>query len=264
MVDDELQNEIDSIRAIYSDDVVIERHNDGTTLVTASVTIDRHQEAHVIVTLPRNYPTATGPTYDIEGLPRGLRELVTAKLDAVIRANRGSPCVFALVEAVREHASHAPPDEVSDTSLHTPVTPVAVIKPAPAAARGISIVHSAPTIVSRSTFVAHVAAVSCRDDVDAVLEELLCDPRISRATHNMFAYRFRLPTGGLASDNDDDGEAAAGGRLAHLLEAMSVEGVLVVVSRWYGGVLMGPLRFKIIADCARAAIESAPWFRGRA
>lgn len=44
-------------------------------------------------------------------------------------------------------------------------------------------------------------------------------------------------------DNDDDGEDAAGSRLSHLLEMCHENGVLVVVSRWYGGILLGPKRF---------------------
>lgn len=35
--------------------------------------------------------------------------------------------------------------------------------------------------------------------------------------HNMYAYHISQPTGIIMSDNSDDGESAAGGRLAHLL-----------------------------------------------
>lgn len=59
------------------------------------------------------------------------------------------------------------------------------------------------------------------------------------------------------SDCDDDGETAAGGRLAHLLEILEMENVLVVVSRWYGGTLLGPDRFKLINQAARDALEKA-------
>lgn len=58
-------------------------------------------------------------------------------------------------------------------------------------------------------------------------------------------------------DCDDDGETAAGGRLAHLLEILELENVLVVVSRWYGGTLLGPDRFKLINQAARDALEKA-------
>lgn len=58
-------------------------------------------------------------------------------------------------------------------------------------------------------------------------------------------------------DCDDDGETAAGGRLAHLLEILELENVLVVVSRWYGGTLLGADRFKLINQAARDALEKA-------
>ncbi|PNJ81020.1 IMPACT isoform 2, partial [Pongo abelii] len=48
-----------------------------------------------------------------------------------------------------------------------------------------------------------------------------------------------------------DGETAAGGRLLHLMEILNVKNVMVVVSRWYGGILLGPDRFKHINNCAR-------------
>ena len=51
-----------------------------------------------------------------------------------------------------------------------------------------------------------------------------------------YAYRFSetQPDGRvvLKHDNDDDGEDAAGSRLAHLLQMREDDGVLVLVSRW--------------------------------
>ncbi|EWC47402.1 hypothetical protein DRE_00370 [Drechslerella stenobrocha 248] len=67
------------------------------------------------------------------------------------------------------------------------------------------------------------------------------DKKIARATHNI-------------TDNDDDGETAAGSRLGHLLELIDVWDVVVVVSRWYGGVKLGPDRFRIINQVAREAL----------
>lgn len=55
----------------------------------------------------------------------------------------------------------------------------------------------------------------------------------------------------LKHDNDDDGEDAAGGRLAHLLELRKESSVLVVVSRWFGGIELGPKRFAHINNVAR-------------
>lgn len=58
-----------------------------------------------------------------------------------------------------------------------------------------------------------------------------------------------------STDNDDDGETAAGGRLAHLLQILEVNDVLVVVTRYFGGIHLGPDRFKHINQAARNALE---------
>ncbi len=59
----------------------------------------------------------------------------------------------------------------------------------------------------------------------------------------------------LITDHDDDGESQAGARLQHLLDILELENVLVVVTRWYGGTLLGADRFKYINQVARDALE---------
>ena len=56
-------------------------------------------------------------------------------------------------------------------------------------------------------------------------------------------------------DYDDDGESAAGGRLLKLLTLVGAENIVVVVSRWYGGVLLGPARFTHINNAARQLLD---------
>ena len=58
----------------------------------------------------------------------------------------------------------------------------------------------------------------------------------------------------LHQDNDDDGESAAGGRLAHLLQIMEVKDVLVIVTRYFGGIHLGPDRFKCVQPASRYGI----------
>eukprot|EP00951_Prasinocladus_malaysianus_P034768 scaffold353390_cov40-Prasinocladus_malaysianus.AAC.1 len=66
------------------------------------------------------------------------------------------------------------------------------------------------------------------------------------------AYRIHCPKRNtFLQDNDEDGETAAGGRLAHLLQLVDARDVVVVVSRWYGGVKLGPARFTHINNAAR-------------
>ena len=98
--------------------------------------------------------------------------------------------------------------------------------------------------------------------------------KLSTATHNITAYRIRIPNAKadtntntttsstpftIFQDHDDDGEKAAGGRLLHLLQVMDAWNVLVVVSRWYGGTLLGPERFRIIGEVAREVLVKGGW-----
>lgn len=56
-------------------------------------------------------------------------------------------------------------------------------------------------------------------------------------------------------DYDDDGEDAAGGRLLHLLQILDVKDLVVIVTRWYGGVHLGPARFTHINNAARTLLD---------
>lgn len=58
----------------------------------------------------------------------------------------------------------------------------------------------------------------------------------------------------LKTGYDDDGEQRAGKRLEKVLEELDVEGS-IVVARWYGGVLLGPVRFNHIEHVATDAIQ---------
>jgi len=121
----------------------------------------------------------------------------------------------------------------------------------------ITWITSDKTLIDRkSVFQAHCCAVSSSDMVNRAVNQLIMsNSKIQRATHNMFAYRFSaVKEDGreiLIHDNDDDGEDGAGSRLAQLLESRKEDGILVLVSRWYGGVHLGPKRFAHIVNVAR-------------
>ncbi|CAL8470948.1 g10490 [Coccomyxa elongata] len=113
-----------------------------------------------------------------------------------------------------------------------------------------------PFTERKSTFQAHVAPVRSLEEVEAVMSALLTNNKLQRATHNIMAYRIHLPDRVThLQDYDDDGETAAGSRLLKLLTIVGAENVLVVVSRWFGGVLLGPARFTHINNAARAILD---------
>ena len=116
-----------------------------------------------------------------------------------------------------------------------------------------------PTLEDRkSVFQGHAATVMSLAEVKAVMNKLKSSSKIARATHNMLAYRIEgEKSSSLLQDCDDDGEDAAGGRMLHLLQLLDVKNVVVVVSRWYGGIHLGPDRFKHINNAARQVLELA-------
>ena len=51
------------------------------------------------------------------------------------------------------------------------------------------------------------------------------------------------------------GETAASAKLGEMLRLMNVNNIAVIVSRVYGGINLGPNRFKCICNSARKLIE---------
>lgn len=119
-------------------------------------------------------------------------------------------------------------------------------------------------VVNKSTFVARCMPIPDLSTATSSITHLLStNKKVAAATHNITAWRIKsLPqqTKGdnqpeiVIQDSDDDGETAAGGRLLHLMQLMDVWNVVVVVSRWYGGVKLGPDRFRCINAVAREVL----------
>lgn len=93
------------------------------------------------------------------------------------------------------------------------------------------------------------------------------DPKRRGATHDIHAWRvLELKRGrnGLGGPNDygieegheDDGEKWGGEKVLRAMKEMGAVDLLVVVSRWYGGTNLGPVRFEHILHCAREALRA--------
>ncbi|KZT71541.1 UPF0029-domain-containing protein [Daedalea quercina L-15889] len=120
---------------------------------------------------------------------------------------------------------------------------------------GVEFVVAEPIVDRKSVFIGRACRITHPSQVPMILSHLMSDRRIARAAHPVInAWRCRAGNN-LHQDNDDDGETAAGGRLAHLLQILDVENVLVVVTRYFGGIHLGPDRFKHINQAARNALE---------
>lgn len=114
-----------------------------------------------------------------------------------------------------------------------------------------------------SVFVSYVAhhPQLTEEDAKHVAAEIAADATASRAAHPaIYAYRC-MPPGALppaSADNIravegkyDNGEQYAGEKILRVLQSHRLTGVVVVVSRWFGGVLLGPRRFTHIETVTR-------------
>ncbi|OII71812.1 uncharacterized protein cubi_00620 [Cryptosporidium ubiquitum] len=133
------------------------------------------------------------------------------------------------------------------------------------------IAHGEPIIDRKSVFQAHACKVETVEQVNKVIKWLLSNPKIAKATHNIWSYRLfkeknhatlsegSFPIGYdiISQDHDSDGENAAGSRLQHLLGIINAKNVFVMVSRWYGGIQLGPDRFRHINNAARLILEKS-------
>ncbi|KAK6029999.1 hypothetical protein OSTOST_03875 [Ostertagia ostertagi] len=73
----------------------------------------------------------------------------------------------------------------------------------------------------------------------------------------MYAYRITEIRNGREirlHDCFDDGETGASSKMLELLDKMNATNVLVVVSRWYGGIHLGPDRFRHINNLTREIV----------
>jgi len=87
-------------------------------------------------------------------------------------------------------------------------------------------------------------------EVLALLKMLKKNKKFAKATHN--SWGLLLPGGDLLKS--DDGEGGAGLVIGEVLRGAGLEGVLVIVTRWYGGVHLGGDRFRHVRSAAQAFV----------
>ena len=105
-----------------------------------------------------------------------------------------------------------------------------------------------------SSFQAHLIKIEDKSQVIPALHKLYGNHNVAKATHNAYAYRVKGKS--VVTENScDDGEFGAGRKILQLLRDRNAENVMVVVTRWYGGVQMGQQRFKCIMSAAAKALD---------
>jgi hypothetical protein len=258
-MDSPLDDELTSINSIYGPgtlDLVDEAARVCTLSFASSTSVILRLE------FPANYPDAPPLVLGTESVGAQLRKGVGAKIVDATRValtevyRPGQSCMYDLIEEMNallddrtDLQAEAPP---ADDAPPAADEPSAVAAPEGNGGGPADWTVGAPLTEKKSVFVARAARAASPAEARGFLAHLLAsDKKAARATHNVIAWRIRGPDGTSYQDSDDDGETAAGGRLLHLLRVMDCWDVCVVISRWYGGVKLGPDRFRIMNSVAR-------------
>lgn len=257
---DAIQDEIISINSIFEEDTLVALGQDPAL---CSLRLPSLPDITLRVEFPQDYPDAPPSILGTQSVGHDVAKGMGTRIVDLVRDvlarvyNPGEACIYDLLEEVREAIEKAeeagsiqrdrqdePPPDPSPPQDLTPD-----LGPEPPWIVGPQITEK------KSVFLARVAPVSSPDQAKQYVAHLLAtDKKAAKATHNMTAWRIKGPNDTSYQDCDDDGETAAGGRMLHLMQLMDVWDVMVVVTRWYGGIHLGPDRFRIINQASREAL----------
>ena len=90
-------------------------------------------------------------------------------------------------------------------------------------------------IEKKSRFIAKVVRVNSEEEAAEKLAEIKKEHRDAR--HNVFAYRIANSSERFSDDGEPSG--TAGVPILNILRGESLENILVVVTRYFGGILLG-------------------------
>ncbi|KAK4109786.1 hypothetical protein N656DRAFT_782646 [Canariomyces notabilis] len=119
---------------------------------------------------------------------------------------------------------------------------------------------SQPISLKDSTFIARATHISDPSQRKFLMQSLLDSvPSLRSATHNAWAYRLRPPEGSshtrLREESFDDGETGCGDLMLRVMRDANAVDTLVVLTRWFGGALLGPDRWRLMRNCVAGALS---------
>ncbi|XP_062502063.1 protein IMPACT-A-like isoform X2 [Corticium candelabrum] len=284
-------DELEVLSSIYGEDwKTVDIDNQIFKIDIAEETNQRTDKRNIVtlqVVLPFDYPGSSPPMYEL--IAPWMSEDDVARLasqfELIARDSHGEVVIYQWIECVREHLNSLLHDgkceTVAEAALEHCLSPDDGFKVALRASTELldsaslcqfipeqtvecgdqvgcpEIAHGEPVVDRKSTFQAHLATVTSKLEVSEVLQCLMKNRKIINATHNVMAYRIYDEVGKRWYQHcDDDGESPAGGRLLHLLQILKVQNVVVIASRWYGGIRLGPDRFKHYNNCVRNLLQA--------
>lgn len=98
---------------------------------------------------------------------------------------------------------------------------------------------SGEIVEKKSKFIAHIFYVETPEEADNYIKEI--KKKYHDARHNVFAYAIETGDGGIAVKYNDDGEpqGTAGSPILKIVLEQGLSNILVIVTRYFGGILLG-------------------------
>lgn len=110
--------------------------------------------------------------------------------------------------------------------------------------------------LKKSTFVARSIGIKSVSEARVLKQALLTNnPELRDASHNITAWRVHGDHGGIIEECNDDGESGGGRHVLQILQSMNLVDVLVIVTRWYGGIMLGTDRWRLITQVCHDALS---------
>ena len=116
---------------------------------------------------------------------------------------------------------------------------------------------SAEIVEKKSKFIANIFYVETREEAENVIKDI--NKKYHDARHNCYAYRI-IENGQTVQKASDDGEPSgtAGAPMLNIISKKNLNNILVVVTRYFGGILLGTGGLvKAYSSAVTKALENA-------
>ena len=116
---------------------------------------------------------------------------------------------------------------------------------------------SAELVEKKSKFIANLFYIESREEAEDIIK--MQKKKYYDARHNCYAFRV-LGEDGIIEKSSDDGEPSgtAGAPMLNILSNMEITNILVIVTRYFGGILLGTGGLvKAYSNSTKLALEKA-------
>lgn len=107
----------------------------------------------------------------------------------------------------------------------------------------------------KSKYTVSALKIENSDQVKPLFKKFQSQPEFRKATHNSYAWRVKESNGALSEWKNDDGEQGAGMCILREMQRENAQNMLLIVTRYYGGIQLQNDRFKHVINACKILFE---------